>query len=81
MKNKTIIFKNLKNLSKVCPLEKIQVFNDNIILVVKPKLLFDVLLFLNNRYWGYQLEFLGNSVFFICQSFNFSIFLCKFYLK
>jgi|TARA_B110000908_G_C10150742_1_gene401218 NADH dehydrogenase (ubiquinone) Fe-S protein 3 len=48
MKNKTIIFKNLKNLSKVCPLEKIQVFNDNIILVVKPKLLFDVLLFLNN---------------------------------
>lgn len=48
MKNKTIIFKNLKNLSKVCPLEKIQVFNDNIIIVVKPKLLFDVLLFLNN---------------------------------
>ena len=48
MKNKTLILKNIKNLSKLCPLEKIQIFNDNIILVVKPKLLFDILLFLNN---------------------------------
>ena len=38
-----------KNLAKVCPLEKIQVFNDNIILVVKPKFLFNILLFLNNN--------------------------------
>ena len=49
MKNKNIILKNLKNLAKVCPLEKIQVFNDNIILVVKPKFLFNILLFLNNN--------------------------------
>lgn len=48
MKNRAFILKNIKNLSKLCPLEKIQIFNDNIILVVKPKLLFDILLFLNN---------------------------------
>ena len=49
MKNKDIILKNLNSLSKVCPIEKIQVFNDNIILVVKPKFLFNTLLFLKNN--------------------------------
>ena len=46
---KNILVQNLKQLSQTCPLEKIQIFNDNVILVVKPKFLFNVLLFLNNN--------------------------------
>jgi NADH dehydrogenase (ubiquinone) Fe-S protein 3 len=46
---KNILVQNLKNLSQICPLEKIQIFNDNVILVVKPKFLFNLLLFLNNN--------------------------------
>lgn len=46
---KNILLQNLKNLSQICPLEKIQIFNDNVILVVKPKFLFNLLLFLNNN--------------------------------
>ena len=44
-----IILKNLKNLLHVCPIEKVQIFNDNLILIVKPKFLFNILLFLNNN--------------------------------
>ena len=47
--NKQIIVENLRSLSKVCPIEKIQIFNDNLILIVKPDVLFDVLLFLKNH--------------------------------
>ena len=43
--NKQIIVENLRSLSKICPLEKIQIFNDNLILIVKPDVLFDILLF------------------------------------
>ena len=46
---KNILLQNLKNLSQICPLEKIQIFNDNVILVVKPKFLFNLLLFSNNN--------------------------------
>ena len=46
---KNILLQNLKNLSQIFPLEKIQIFNDNVILVVKPKFLFNLLLFLNNN--------------------------------
>lgn len=47
--NKQILVENLRSLSKVCPIEKIQVFSDNLILIVKPDVLFDVLLFLKNH--------------------------------
>ena len=46
---KNILIQNIKQLSQTCPLEKIQIFNDNVILVVKPKFLFNLLLFLNNN--------------------------------
>lgn len=55
--NKQIFVENLRTLSKVCPLEKIQVFNDNLIIVVKPDVLFDVLLFFKNHIL-YQFELL-----------------------
>jgi NADH dehydrogenase (ubiquinone) Fe-S protein 3 len=49
MNNKKLIIKSLRELSKTCPLEKIQVFNDNLILIVKPKSLVNTLLFLKNH--------------------------------
>jgi NADH dehydrogenase (ubiquinone) Fe-S protein 3 len=57
MKNELII-KNFRDLSKLCPLEKIQVFSDNLILIVKPVVLCDVLLFLKNHIM-YQFELLS----------------------
>ena len=47
--NKILIIKNLRELSKIFPLEKIQIFNDNLILFVKPIFLTDILLFLKNH--------------------------------
>lgn len=47
--NKKLINKNLQELSKICPLKKIQVFNDNLVIIVKPGILTDVLLFLKNH--------------------------------
>ena len=45
----SIILKNLKNISKICPIKKIQFFNSEITLVVHTNDLFDVLLFLKNN--------------------------------
>ncbi len=47
--NKQVIIKNLRSLSKICPLQKIQIFNDNLIIIVKPKYLRDILLFFKNH--------------------------------
>ena len=47
--NKKLITKNLSYLFKIFPLEKIQIFNDNLIIIVKPKFLSDVLIFLKNH--------------------------------
>ena len=47
--NKQVIIKNLRSLSKTCPLQKIQIFNDNLIIIVKPKYLRDILLFFKNH--------------------------------
>ena len=47
--NKKLIIKNLQELSKMCPLEKIQIFNDNLIIIVKPSYLKDILLFFKNH--------------------------------
>ena len=44
--NKKIITKNLNSLARICPLEKIQIFNEDLIIVVKPEIITDVLLFL-----------------------------------
>lgn len=46
----SIILKNLKNISKICPIKKIQLFNSEITLVVHTNDLFDVLLFLKNNF-------------------------------
>ena len=44
--NKQIITENLNSLARVCPLEKIQIFNEDLIVVVKPEIIIDILLFL-----------------------------------
>lgn len=43
--NKQVIIENLSSLSKICPIERIQIFNDNLILVVKPNILKNILIF------------------------------------
>ena len=52
-----IVVKNLNNLSKLCPLEKIQVFNSDLTLVIKPNILIDILLFFKYHVL-YQFEIL-----------------------
>lgn len=47
--NKKLITENLKEFFKLCPLEKIQIFNENLIIVVKPEFLSNVLFFLRNH--------------------------------
>lgn len=47
--NKKLLIKNLQELSKICPLKKIQVFNDNLIVIVKPTFITGVLLFFKNH--------------------------------
>ena len=47
--NKKLIINNLKELSRTCPIKKIQVFNDNLILIVKSKFLLNTLLFFKNH--------------------------------
>ena len=47
--NKKLIIRNLKELSKICPLEKIQLFSDNLIVIVKPVFLKNILLFFKNH--------------------------------
>jgi len=50
MYNYSVIIDNLKNISKICPIKKIQLFNSEITLVVHTNDLFNVLLFLKNNY-------------------------------
>jgi len=45
-----IILENLKNISKICPIKKIQLFNSEITLVVHTNDLLDILLFLKNNF-------------------------------
>ena len=47
--NKKLITENLKEFFKLCPLEKIQIFNESLIIVVKPEFLSKVLFF-NGKY-------------------------------
>merc|ERR1712176_1301412 len=46
MGKKKLMLKNIGSLLKVCPIEKIKIFKYNLILIVKPIFLFDILLFL-----------------------------------
>jgi NADH dehydrogenase (ubiquinone) Fe-S protein 3 len=55
--SKKLVVENLKDLSRLCPLEKIQIFNDNVILIVKPNVLFDILVFFKYHVL-YQFELL-----------------------
>jgi NADH:ubiquinone oxidoreductase subunit C len=55
--NQQLVSENLRNLIKVCPLEKVQVFNEDLILVVKPNVLLDILLFFKYHIL-YQFEIL-----------------------
>ena len=43
--NSQLIVKNIKNLVKLCPIEKIQLYDQELVLVVKSQLLYDILLF------------------------------------
>jgi len=43
--NSQLITKNIKNLVKLCPIEKIQLYDQELVLVVKSQLLYDILLF------------------------------------
>ena len=47
--NKILLKKSLKELYQICPIEKIQFFNNNVNIIVKPKFLFNVLLFFKNH--------------------------------
>ena len=47
--NKILLKKSLKELQQICPIEKIQIFNNNISLIVKPKNLTSTLLFFKNH--------------------------------
>ena len=41
-----LIVQNIQNLSKMCPLEKIQLYGQELVIVVKSKLLYDILVLL-----------------------------------
>lgn len=43
--NSQLIVKNIQSLSKMCPLEKIQLYGQELVVVVKSKLLYDILVF------------------------------------
>jgi NADH:ubiquinone oxidoreductase subunit C len=43
--NSQLVVKNIKDLFELCPLEKIQFHGRELTIVVKPKLLYDILLF------------------------------------
>jgi len=42
--NSQLIVKNIRRLSKMCPLEKIQQYGQQLVIVVKSKLLYDILI-------------------------------------
>ena len=47
--NSQLIVKNIKNLVKLCPIEKIQLYNQELVLVVKSQLLYNILLFFKHH--------------------------------
>jgi NADH/F420H2 dehydrogenase subunit C len=53
-----LVVKNLRNVFKVCPLDKIQIFNSDLTLVVNPNMLLNILFFLKNHIL-YQFEILS----------------------
>ena len=55
--DKKLILNNLRSLSKICPLQKIQIFNNNLIVFIKPDILLDILLFFKNHI-SYQFKLL-----------------------
>ena len=44
--NPQLIVQNIQNLSKTCPLEKIQLYRQELVIIVKSQLLYDILMFL-----------------------------------
>ena len=50
MFNNFVIIDNLKNISKICPIKKIQLFNSEITLVVNTEDILNILLFFRNNY-------------------------------
>ena len=44
--NSQLIVKNIQSLSKMCPLEKIQMYDQELVIGIKPSLLCDILVFL-----------------------------------
>jgi len=44
--NPQLIVQNIQNLSKICPLEKIQYYGQELVIIVKSQLLYDILTFL-----------------------------------
>jgi len=47
--NSQLIVKNIQNLFKMCPLEKIQIYGQELVIVVRSKLLYDILVFCKNH--------------------------------
>jgi len=56
--NQQLIIKNINNLNKMLPLEKVQLFNQDLVLIVKSNILIDILLFLKYHIL-YQFEILS----------------------
>jgi len=52
-----VVVENLRNLTKLIPIEKIQVFNTDIFIIVKPSILLDVLTFFKYHI-SYQFDIL-----------------------
>jgi NADH:ubiquinone oxidoreductase subunit C len=53
----SLFIKNIQNLTKMCPLEKIQIYGQELVIVVKSKLLVNVLVFLKYHI-SYQFDVL-----------------------
>jgi len=43
--NQQLVIKHLQSLSNLCPIEKIQIFNEDLTIIIKPRLLLNILLF------------------------------------
>lgn len=50
MYQNSIIIENFKNISKICPIKKIQFYNSEITLIVRTKDILDILLFFKNNF-------------------------------
>ena len=53
----SLFIKNIQNLAKMCPLEKIQIYGRELVIVVKSKLLVNILVFLKYHI-SYQFDVL-----------------------